>query len=213
MARFMVEDCLCFDAVVLRRRGFFTSHFGTEGTYQWGRAGSGLDRSLSCTVVEMPAVAMGLRLDYVVTDARSKTKHPMQYVVEVTSTPCRFGGRGFLLRCLLLRNGVPCEQRVRQLYLPPGGQMFGCRHCYNLTYASCQHHDQRVDDLARDPFALKIALQSPSLKRQMLGVRAYTRLVWWMNRYGRLPQRRRRYSASSQAPNRCGSHDTQAESL
>jgi hypothetical protein len=27
---------------------------------------------------------------------------------------------------------------VRKLYLPGGGKHFGCRHCYDLTYTSCQ---------------------------------------------------------------------------
>jgi hypothetical protein len=34
------------------------------------------------------------------------------------------------------------------LYLPPGGEVFGCRHCYGLTYESCQqsHKYDRVMD-------------------------------------------------------------------
>jgi hypothetical protein len=27
---------------------------------------------------------------------------------------------------------------VGKLYLPPSGGYFGCRHCYHLTYTSCQ---------------------------------------------------------------------------
>jgi hypothetical protein len=27
---------------------------------------------------------------------------------------------------------------VAKLYLPPGGDYYGCRHCYNLTYQSCR---------------------------------------------------------------------------
>ncbi len=201
--RLTVEDCLSFDAILLRRTGIFRSRPGTEYTYQWRRS-SGSDCRMNYTVIEIPAVAMALGLDYFVSDERSVTKQRMGYVVKVTSTGCRLGGRRFWLRCPLLRNGVPCDRKVLRLYLPPGGQMFGCRHCHGLTYRSCQDHDQRVDDLARDPAAMKMALQSPDLKLASLGIRAYTRLVWWMNRYGRLPQRRRRYNRPAEALNRGG---------
>jgi len=40
--------------------------------------------------------------------------------------------------CPLVVNERPCGRRVRKLYLPGGGRYFGCRHCYNLTYTSCQ---------------------------------------------------------------------------
>jgi hypothetical protein len=156
MGRFTVEDCLCFNAVVLRRTGVFRSLPGTQYTYQWRRA-SRSDCKMSYTVIEVPAEAMALGLDCFVSDERSMTKQRMGYVVRVTSTGCRLGGTGrrFWRRCPLLRNGVPCNREVMRLYLPPGGQMFGCRHCHNLTYRSCQNHDKRVDALARDPLPLK----------------------------------------------------------
>jgi hypothetical protein len=34
-------------------------------------------------------------------------------------------------------NGRYCGRRVGKLYLPPGGLYYGCRHCYRLTYTSC----------------------------------------------------------------------------
>jgi hypothetical protein len=42
---------------------------------------------------------------------------------------------------------------VGKLYLPPGGRYFGCRHCYNLTYTSCQEsrkYDSAFRFLAND---------------------------------------------------------------
>ena len=198
--RLTVSDCLAFDAVLLRQTGVFKSLPGTQYVYEWRRA-SRSDCKMSYTVIEVPAVAMALGLDYFVSDERSMTKQRMGYVVKVTSTGCRLGGRRFWLRCPMQRNGVPCDREVLRLYLPPGGLMFGCRHCHNLTYRSCQDHDKRVDALARDPFAVEMALKSPSPKLVSLGVRAYNRLEWWMNRYGRLPQRRRRHSPAEQAPN------------
>jgi hypothetical protein len=37
---------------------------------------------------------------------------------------------------------------VSKLHLPPGGRYFGCRHCYDLTYTSCQE-SRKYDGLAR----------------------------------------------------------------
>jgi hypothetical protein len=38
----------------------------------------------------------------------------------------------------LVVGGRPCGRRVGKLHLPPHGRYFGCRHCHDLTYASCQ---------------------------------------------------------------------------
>jgi hypothetical protein len=40
---------------------------------------------------------------------------------------------------------------VGKLYLPPPARYFGCRHCHDLTYTSCQEHDKRVDAFRRNP--------------------------------------------------------------
>jgi hypothetical protein len=57
----------------------------------------------------------------------------------------------FYFICPLVVNGRACRRRVAKLYLPPGGEYFGCRHCYNLTYESCKEHDNRVDILKKLP--------------------------------------------------------------
>jgi hypothetical protein len=47
----------------------------------------------------------------------------------------------------------PCGRRVGKLYLPPGASYFGCRHCYELTYKSCQEShklDSMFKLLAKD---------------------------------------------------------------
>ncbi len=200
-----VEDSLSFDAVVLHRKGVFRSLPGTQYTYEWSRSGSGADRNIGYTVVELPGVAMGLRLNYEVSDRGSTTKHQMQYVVEVTSTRCRFGGRRFWLRCPLVRNGVPCKRRVLQLYLPPGGRVFGCRKCHGLTYRICQEHDRRIDTFVQNPYLMKIALDSGDLKMSLLAAKACAYLLKRLNRSRPVARRRRRCGPATQAPNR-GEH-------
>lgn len=62
----------------------------------------------------------------------------MDYKIAFTSTQLYWGAKRWWFVCPLSRNGVRCNQRVGKLYLPPGGKYFGCRHCYDLTYTSCQ---------------------------------------------------------------------------
>ena len=163
MARFVLENCLCFDGVELRRSGVLTNRMGTQHTCKWRRTG-GSDCTINYTVLELSPSARVLRLSYFVFHGASGAERKMEYVVMMSSTPCRFGGRRFWLRCPLVRNGVRCNRTVLRLYLPPGGQMFGCRHCYNLTYHSVQSHDKRVDAMARHPELLPLFLQSPNIR-------------------------------------------------
>jgi len=54
-------------------------------------------------------------------------------VVQLTSTPCNFGGHRKWLRCPL------CGSRVAVIYLL--GKEFGCRKCHNLTYDCCNQSE------------------------------------------------------------------------
>ncbi len=71
-----------------------------------------------------------------------------EYRVELTQTPCFYGGFRYWFICPLTKDGVYCGNRVGKLYLPRGGRFFGCRHCYDLTYESCQtsHKHDRIFD-------------------------------------------------------------------
>jgi hypothetical protein len=60
------------------------------------------------------------------------------YEVELTSTPCNYGGVRWWYLCPVSKKGVPCRRRVRILYTPFGQPIFACRRCNNLTYESCQ---------------------------------------------------------------------------
>jgi hypothetical protein len=56
--------------------------------------------------------------------------------VPITGTPCRLGGRRAWFRCAVYSNGRYCGRRVALLYA--AGELFACRHCYGLAYASQQ---------------------------------------------------------------------------
>ena len=76
------------------------------------------------------------RFYYTVTDRDTGEKTDYDYKVNLTTTPCHFGGVRYWFICPLTTNGVYCGRRVATLYKGPGGSYFGCRHCYNLSYES-----------------------------------------------------------------------------
>jgi hypothetical protein len=57
------------------------------------------------------------------------------YDIPLTTTPCRYGGKRYWFICPMSRSGRYCGRRVAKIYL--GDSLFACRHCYGLTYASC----------------------------------------------------------------------------
>ena len=73
-------------------------------------------------------------------------------IIRVTSTPCFYGGLRHWLLCPAVSDGVLCENRIGVLYWPRGGNVFACRHCWHLTYDSCQtsHKYDRVFDHIKD---------------------------------------------------------------
>jgi len=180
-----VEDCNCFDAVGLHRQGVFRSPFESRWIYQFGRSGD----NVSYTVVELPGIAMGLHMEHVASVGASTGPHSTRYLIEITSSRCTFGGRRFWFRCPMTRESVPCDRRVLRLYLPPGGQMLGCRDCYDLRHQSCQTHDKRVDRLAKDLRLLRLALEGPDVRLGLLGVAALTKVVRRLKRRGRWARR------------------------
>jgi hypothetical protein len=188
-SRLTVEECLCLDAMTLSRDGVFSSAFGNEWVGKWPDAHP--ECTIRFSVIELPACAMALRIS-VLWGEPGRIQHSAQTRVEVTTTPCRFGGRRFWFRCPIEHNGIPCKRRVLRLYLPPGREKFGCRRCYDLTYRSCQQHDNRVYALARCPELLQDALRSKKLGLALRGAAACTLLLKRARREIDSPRRRGR---------------------
>jgi len=61
-------------------------------------------------------------------------KKTFDYKVELTTTPCNYGGVRYWFICPLSKNKVYCGRRIGVLY--KNGDYFGCRHCHDLTYCS-----------------------------------------------------------------------------
>ena len=89
--------------------------------------------------------------------------------IRLTATATQFGGKRWWFICPLSLRGVACNRRVGKLYLPPGGRYFGCRHCYKLTYESCQqaHQTERLlGHLGHGPEVARMFSKSTREKRR-----------------------------------------------
>lgn len=75
-----------------------------------------------------------VRFIYTQTDRDTGEQQHFDYKVRLATTPCHYGGKRYWFICSLSVNGKYCGRRVGVLY--KGGDYFGCRHCYNLTYDS-----------------------------------------------------------------------------
>lgn len=76
-----------------------------------------------------------IQLVYTAIDLERNRKQ-INYDIELTTTPCNFGGKRFWFLCSGFSEGKVCGKRVAVLYKPSFGEYFSCRHCYNLTYES-----------------------------------------------------------------------------
>jgi hypothetical protein len=78
-----------------------------------------------------------IRFQYTQTENNGEKKE-FNYEVKLTTTPCNYGGARYWFICPLVVNGQRCGRCVGVLY--KGGDYFGCRHCYDLTYSSKKHN-------------------------------------------------------------------------
>jgi hypothetical protein len=105
---------------------------GRWGKVTWSRGGEPIGNiSYRVIGIEEPE---SLRLIYTITKHDPEEKKDFDYPVRLTKTPLPWGGQRYWFIC----PAVGCGRRVSVLYLPPGGEIFACRHCYRLSYRSRQ---------------------------------------------------------------------------
>ncbi len=150
-----VEECKSISTTFLNKHGYFRNGWNAGGM-KWTRNGEQTG-SISFTVSVQDWTGE-IRFQYTQTDKQTGEKEEMDYPARLSATPCHFGGKRWWFICPLVKDGIACNRRALRLYLG-GGKYFGCRHCYNLTYESCQEHDARVDRLAKNPDLLASMLQ------------------------------------------------------
>jgi hypothetical protein len=123
----------------LKKHGYFhpeTVHKG--GSITWTRSNYGGETKSSIGIVSSLVPFGGgrpfVKLNYTLTRRSTGEKEDFDYKVYLSDSACNYGGVRWWFICPLVKSGRPCNMRVGVLYL--GGDYFGCRQCYNLTYAS-----------------------------------------------------------------------------
>jgi hypothetical protein len=132
MAKDTCNGTFQISTAFLKREGYL-SCFWKSGTITctWRASGHKSTIGISGGVGDDPH----FRLNYTTTH-NDGSKDVMDYRINLTSTPCHFGGRRWWLVCPLVRGGVPCGRRVGVVY--KGWNYFGCRRCHDLAYESQQ---------------------------------------------------------------------------
>jgi hypothetical protein len=153
------EECKSLDANRWMREGILVPGVCLVGSWRWVYQ-DGRENSITYEVDTRAPVLPSLRLSYTITRHGDERGESLDYSVDLTTTQPRFGGLRWWFVCPLVVSGRPCGRRVGKLYLPPGSRYFGCRHCHELTYTSCQEHDRRVDALRKNPEALRRAFEN-----------------------------------------------------
>jgi hypothetical protein len=139
-----VEACLILSAGKLARDGIIARSPGS-GWLWWTISATGEQTASAGYSREVNDNLVLLRLRYTVT-RRDGESVGIEEPIWLQTTPSAVGGQRWWFTCPLVVNGRSCGRRVGKLYLPPGAHYFGCRHCHNLAYTSCQE-SHRYDRL------------------------------------------------------------------
>lgn len=172
-----VNDGLSLDINKLVRDGLIMRDYAA-GSLRWQNTHTGEETASIGFILEpLGEDGLTMRLHYTRTK-RNGEKENLNYSIVLQATRPNYGGRRYWFTCPLTVNGWPCRRRVGKLYLPPGGKYFGCRHCYNLTYKSCQESDKRISSYWKNPVAMEAAMRGDRLSTEsFLAMRAYLRLM------------------------------------
>lgn len=135
MSRNTVESTRKLELRRLNELGFLPSPPGYKsGNITWSSNGEKTGNIDVVVSTEDPAY---IRLSYKSKQSwESESEYrSYDYQFSLEKVACSFGGYRWYVRCGLIKNGAHCNRRVRALYSV--GDYFGCRHCADLTYESC----------------------------------------------------------------------------
>jgi hypothetical protein len=141
-----------------------------------------------------------LRIHYTQTANDTGEKKDFDYKIPLTTTPCRYGGKRYWFICPMSRNGEYCGRRVGVLY--KDGDLFACRHCYDLNYSSQKENrrykmfalfntltiEKKIDDL-REKIKRPYYAGRPTKKQRRLD-RLYERAMVSFGNYERLEKQK-----------------------
>lgn len=140
-----VEECRILNVDRLAREGRWSEGRHYSALLNWNNGKGEKSSSISYKVITTNPEDAWININYL----HCRVGQSVNTRIELTRTFPKFGGVRWWFICPLNINGKACKRRVGRLYLPPGRIYFGCRHCYNLTYKSCQesHIDNDVNSI------------------------------------------------------------------
>ena len=133
-----VEDSCALSVTNFRGRLFH----GASGEFTWTYQGH--EEATIGYFVRWSETVPTITLEYY-----WREREDIKVPIRLQSTPTQFAGKRWWFTCPLIVEGRECNRRVGKLYLPPGEKYFGCRHCHELTYRSCQEAHQLQRALAQ----------------------------------------------------------------
>jgi hypothetical protein len=130
-----VEDSRVLSIVRWMQEQVLHPGIRSSGRWKWTHAQTGepvasIGYALDTTDMTRPWVKLAYTFPH--------TQERVGYHVLLQTTVPYFGGLRWWFLCPLAVRSRACQRRVAHLYLPPGSRYFGCRHCHDLTYESCQ---------------------------------------------------------------------------
>ena len=158
-----VEDCRSVSISFLKKHGYLNPDCHQSGGISWKNCYGEETSSIGITVSTFEAESF-VRFYYTVTKRSTGEKIEFDYKVHLTNTPCNFGGIRYWFICPLSRNGVFCGRRVAKLYCAPGGNYYGCRFCYDLSYES--RNESRLGRIGQLGYILKAERQYEELYKK-----------------------------------------------
>ena len=168
-----VESCLCLDLLPLVWLRAVQANARRQGTIVWP---AGAHRDYAATIgyavdtTGTPAMQLTYGYQCLEEMAPAEQLEQLAYRVRLVTTPLHYGGVKWWFACPLVRNGVACAQRVRQLYLAPTQRYFGCKRCLHLTYESRRNPEARA---VKEWPAVTVEFSDRSEARVLRGLRRF----------------------------------------
>ena len=173
-----VEQCVVIDAARWQREGILEGFTRSRGGVSF------IGYQLETMDMRSPFI----HLNYTLSDGRhaSGVLQKFNYKVDLRTTRPHFGGLRWWFTCPL------CRRRAQKLYHPRGGDRFGCRYCYNLSYASRSYTaSDRAQKRAR---AIRQRLGGSASLLEAFPLKP--RGMWWKT-YDRLLDQCQRYDTTA----------------
>ncbi len=164
-----VEECLYLDTSFLKDKRYLIHDEVHTRIIHWKYKYSD----------KMPNIGIGISLrpnnehiyPFYTINPNSPQEEKIHYMIHLESTPCFYGGKRWWFLCPVIKDGKPCRRRVAHLY--SNGKYFVCRHCFNLTYRTCQESNNRIKKLRNHPRKIKKMLNNENLKVNVLAWKAH----------------------------------------